>query len=135
MSVLVPAHFAERFGLIIILALGESIVVLGVGADVGLTAGVILAAVLGVALSSALWWTYFDIVAIVTEQRLASMPSGREQNLQQVGVAVLLVALAPIATQVPSLVALAGVSVVLWTMTAYETRSNHTDRTQLRRTH
>ncbi|MGH7575588.1 MAG: low temperature requirement protein A, partial [Longimicrobiales bacterium] len=64
---LVPSHFAERHGLVIILALGESIVVLGVGAEVGLSAGVIIAAMLGVALASALWWTYFDVVALVTE--------------------------------------------------------------------
>ena len=48
---LVPAHFAERHNLVIILALGESIVALGVGAEVDLSAGVIAAAVLGVALA------------------------------------------------------------------------------------
>jgi len=77
---LVPAHFAERHGLIIILALGESIVVLGVGSSVGVTAGVIVAAVLGVALASALWWVYFDVVALVTERRLVRAAPGREQN-------------------------------------------------------
>lgn len=77
---LVPAHFAERNGLIIILALGESIVVLGVGAEVGITAGVVTAAVLGVALASALWWTYFDVVALVTERRLRRATPGPEQN-------------------------------------------------------
>ena len=77
---LVPAHFAERHGLIIILALGESIVVLGVGADVGMTAAVITAAVLGVALASALWWLYFDVVALITEQRLTRATEGRERN-------------------------------------------------------
>lgn len=58
---LVPAHFAERHNLIIILALGESIVALGVASEVDLTAGVIVAAVLGVAFASAVWWTYFDV--------------------------------------------------------------------------
>ncbi|HEX6336059.1 MAG TPA: low temperature requirement protein A [Jiangellaceae bacterium] len=77
---LVPAHFAERHGLIIILALGESIVVLGVGADVGTSAPVLVAAVLGVALASALWWVYFDVVAIVTERRLTRAAEGRERN-------------------------------------------------------
>lgn len=77
---LVPAHFAERHGLIIILALGESIVVLGVGAHAGLSAGIVAAAILGVALSSALWWTYFDVVAIVTGRRLTRAKPGREQN-------------------------------------------------------
>jgi low temperature requirement protein LtrA len=63
-------HFAERHGLIII-ALGESIVALGVGAGgLELDAGIIVAAVLGVAVASALWWAYFDVVAIVAERRL-----------------------------------------------------------------
>jgi low temperature requirement protein LtrA len=77
---IVPAHFAERHGLIIILALGESIVVLGVGADVGTSASVLTAAVLGVALASALWWVYFDVVALVTERRLTRAAEGRERN-------------------------------------------------------
>jgi low temperature requirement protein LtrA len=77
---LIPAHFAERYGLIIILALGESIVVLGVGAHLDLSAGLITAGILGVALASALWWAYFDVVAIVTEERLTSKAPGREQN-------------------------------------------------------
>jgi low temperature requirement protein LtrA len=77
---LVPAHFAERFNLIIILALGESIIVLGVAVHVDLTAGVYLAAVLGVGLASAIWWTYFDVVALVTERRLIRSTPGRERN-------------------------------------------------------
>ncbi|MGH9024637.1 MAG: low temperature requirement protein A [Acidimicrobiia bacterium] len=77
---LVPGHFAERHGLVIILALGESIVVPGVGAQLDLTAGVLTAAVLGVALASALWWTYFDVVAIVTALRLIRANEGRERN-------------------------------------------------------
>ena len=74
---LVPAHFAERHNLVIILALGESIVALGVGAEIDLTASVILAAVLGMGLASALWWVYFDVVALVTERRLMQAPEGR----------------------------------------------------------
>jgi low temperature requirement protein LtrA len=77
---LVPAHFAERHNLVIILALGESIVALGIGAKVDLNAGVVAAAVLGVALASAVWWTYFDVVALVTKQRLTRAPAGRERN-------------------------------------------------------
>jgi low temperature requirement protein LtrA len=77
---LVPAHFAERHSLIIILALGESIVTLGVGARLDLTPGVLTAAVLGVALAAAFWWTYFDVVALVTERRLAAAPEGAERN-------------------------------------------------------
>jgi len=78
---LVPAHFAERFNLIIILALGESIVVLGVAVHVELTAGVYVAAVLGVGLAAAIWWTYFDVVALVTERRLIRSTPGRERNI------------------------------------------------------
>ena len=77
---LVPAHFAERHNLVIIIALGESIVALGVGADVELTASVITAAVLGVGLASALWWIYFDVVTLVTERRLVLASEGRERN-------------------------------------------------------
>jgi low temperature requirement protein LtrA len=77
---LVPAHFAERHNLVIILALGEAIVALGVGAEIDLTASVIVAAVLGMGLASALWWIYFDVVAIVTERRLVQAPEGRVRN-------------------------------------------------------
>jgi low temperature requirement protein LtrA len=77
---LVPGHFAERHNLVIILALGESIVALGIGANVDLSVGVIAAAVLGIALASAIWWTYFDVVAIVTRLRLLRAQEGRERN-------------------------------------------------------
>ena len=77
---LVPGHFAERHNLVIILALGESIVVLGLGAELDLTAGVITAAVLGVSLASAIWWTYFDVVALVTARRLVLTPEGVDRN-------------------------------------------------------
>jgi low temperature requirement protein LtrA len=77
---LVPAHFAERHNLVIILALGESIVALGAGSEIDLDAGVVTAVVLGVALASALWWIYFDVVALMTARRLALAPEGRERN-------------------------------------------------------
>ncbi len=75
-----PGHFAERHGLIIIIALGESIVAIGVGAEFGLDAGVVTAAVLGVAIAAALWWLYFDIVALVAERRLSNAAPGQERN-------------------------------------------------------
>jgi low temperature requirement protein LtrA len=55
------SHFVERHALVVIVALGESIVVLGVGAedaDVGFELALI--ALLGLALSATLWWTYFS---------------------------------------------------------------------------
>ena len=75
-----PAHFVERHGLIVIIALGESIVAIGVGAELGVDAGVVVAAVLGVAAAAGLWWLYFDVVALVAERRLVRLAPGREQN-------------------------------------------------------
>jgi len=63
------AHFAERHRLIIIIALGESIVALGAGTG-NLGTGVIVCALLGIAAAAALWWTYFDVVAAVAERKL-----------------------------------------------------------------
>jgi low temperature requirement protein LtrA len=77
---LVPQHFAERHGLIVIIALGESIVAIGVGASDELTLAIGTIAVLGVALSAAMWWTYFDVVAIVAGNRLSDAEPGRVQN-------------------------------------------------------
>lgn len=77
---LVPGHFAERHGAIIIIALGESIVAVGAGATAGVDAGVVGAAVLGVVVAGALWWMYFDVVAIVAERRLLKAAEGRERN-------------------------------------------------------
>jgi low temperature requirement protein LtrA len=66
-------HLAERHGLIVIIALGESIVAVGVGASgVALGAAVIVAAVLGIALAAALWWAYFDLVMLTAERRLSA---------------------------------------------------------------
>ena len=77
---LVPEHFAERHGLIIIIALGESIVAIGVGAATTVTAGIVVASVFGIALVCAMWWLYFDVVAIVATHRLIRAEVGREQN-------------------------------------------------------
>jgi low temperature requirement protein LtrA len=77
---LVPHHFAERHGLIVIIALGESIVAIGVGAEAGVDAGVVVASVVGVAVCAELWWLYFDLVALVAERRLAHAEEGRERN-------------------------------------------------------
>jgi low temperature requirement protein LtrA len=77
---LVPGHFAERHGLIIIIALGESIVAIGIGAEGNVTAGVVIGASLGVMVAAALWWLYFDVVALAAERRLADAAPGRERN-------------------------------------------------------
>jgi low temperature requirement protein LtrA len=74
-------HFVERHRLVLIIALGESIVAIGVGAE-GLPLGVpvVLAALFGIVLVIALWWLYFDYVVLAAEQRLAEV-SGHEQTL------------------------------------------------------
>jgi low temperature requirement protein LtrA len=74
-----PGHFAERHGLIVIIALGESIVAVGTAATFGLNGGEIAAAILGVAVAACLWWAYFDIVALVAERRLTEA-SPKEQG-------------------------------------------------------
>ena len=67
-----PAHFAERHGLIVIIALGESIIALGVGAaGFSLSAGIITAAVLGVVVVASLWWAYFDVIAVMSQRQLS----------------------------------------------------------------
>ncbi len=77
---LVPGHFAERHGAIVIIALGESVVAIGVGAKAVIGAGVVVAAVLGIVVTATLWWAYFDVVAIVAGRRLEKATEGRERN-------------------------------------------------------
>ena len=77
---LAPAHFAERHGLIVIIALGESIVAIGVGAGLHVDAGVVATAVLGIAVAAALWWLYFDVVALIAARRLSNAEPGPERN-------------------------------------------------------
>jgi low temperature requirement protein LtrA len=68
-----PAHFAERHGLIVIIALGESIVAIGVGAaGASLTPSIVTAAVLGILTVAALWWAYFDVYAVGAQHRLSA---------------------------------------------------------------
>ncbi len=197
---LVPEHFAERHGLIIIIALGESIVAIGVGADHALDLGIGTAAVLGVALTAAMWWIYFDVVAIVAGRRLAEAEPGKAQNemardsysymhlvmvagivlvalgmkktighfdehlhtvpafallggvalyllghvsfryrhvhtinRQRLLLAIVLLLLVPVATEVPALLALAVVNVLIWAMIVYETRLYGEGRHEVRR--
>ena len=197
---LVPGHFAERHGLIIIIALGESIVAIGVGAKHALDLGIGTAAVLGVGLTAAMWWIYFDVVAIISARRLEEAEVGRVQNemardsysylhlimvagivltalglkktighfdehlhtvpafallggvavyliglvafryrhvhsinRRRLGLAIVLLILVPVATEVPALVVVAVANVLLWAMIAYETRMYGEGRQKLRR--
>jgi low temperature requirement protein LtrA len=196
---LVPGHFAERHGLIVIIALGESIVAIGLGAGTHLTWGIAAAATLGIGVVAALWWTYFDIVALVSARRLVRAPEGRVRNelardsysyihfllvagiillalglkkgighptdplddvpafalvggvalyllglvafryrhIQTInpkrfGMALLLLALYPVALELSALVMLAVINVLLWSMIAYETRGYGEARAEVR---
>jgi low temperature requirement protein LtrA len=77
---LVPHHFAERHGLIILIALGESVVAIGAGAGHTVDAAVATAAVVGITAVAALWWMYFDVVALVAARRLVNAAPGKERN-------------------------------------------------------
>jgi low temperature requirement protein LtrA len=77
-----PAHFAERHGLIVIIALGESIVSIGIGAAaVALTPSVVAAAVLGIVAVAALWWAYFDVYAVQAQRQLSGMSGAAQVRL------------------------------------------------------
>ena len=195
-----PRHFAERHALIILIALGESIVAVGVGAEVRIDAGIAAAAAFGIGLAAAQWWIYFDVVALVATRRLEQAEVGRVQNemardsysylhfvmvagivlvalgmkktlgdvdeplktvpafallggtalyllghvafryrnvgtinRQRLILGLALLAAVPLATEVPSLLALGIVTTLLWAMIGYETHRYGEARTRLRR--
>jgi low temperature requirement protein LtrA len=77
-----PVHFAERHGLIVIVAIGESLVAIGVGVTgQPIAAAVIAAAVLGVGVAVCLWWLYFDVVAHVAERTLSATQGQQRSRL------------------------------------------------------
>jgi low temperature requirement protein LtrA len=66
------AHFAERYSLFVIICLGESIVAIGLGASVKheLSAELVAVVSMGLLITAAMWWTYFDRYAVLAEERL-----------------------------------------------------------------
>jgi low temperature requirement protein LtrA len=67
------AHFAERYGLFVIIALGESIAAVGVRSrTTQLDLRLIVAVTLCLLITVGLWWTYFDRFARMAEERLRS---------------------------------------------------------------
>jgi low temperature requirement protein LtrA len=72
--VLSAGHWAERHALMVLVALGESIIALGLGpkfiSGLPLTWPVVVAAVLGIAVTAVLWWAYFDNLSFAVEQAL-----------------------------------------------------------------
>jgi low temperature requirement protein LtrA len=84
------SHFAERHGLIIIVALGESIVSTGIGVvDLPVSWPIILASALGLAVTAAMWWAYFDVTAMITERALAAAQGPRQIALARNGYSIL----------------------------------------------
>jgi low temperature requirement protein LtrA len=141
---LVPGHFAERHGGIVIIALGESIVAIGIGERSTIGAGVVVAAVLGMVVAAALWWAYFDVVAIVAGRRLARAAPGREQNqiardsysylhlpmvagiaLIAVGLKRILIAVDDPLKLVPAVALLGGAAMYLLAHVAFRLRNMH----------
>ncbi|MCQ4121746.1 low temperature requirement protein A [Rhodococcus tibetensis] len=73
------AHFAERHGLIIIVALGESIVSIGIGvATLPISWAIIVASLLGLAVSGLLWWSYFDVTSLAVEHAFEQATGARQ---------------------------------------------------------
>jgi low temperature requirement protein LtrA len=70
-----PAHFAERYGLFVIIALGESVVAVGLAAA-DLERDALFVATVAVAFAgvAALWWAYFDWPQLAAERRLRREP-------------------------------------------------------------
>jgi len=76
------AHFVERHGLVVIVAIGESVVALGLGLrDLPVGPGLIAVALLGLALSACLWWAYFGGDDQRAEEALMAAPPARRSML------------------------------------------------------
>jgi low temperature requirement protein LtrA len=75
-------HFVERHGLVVIVAIGESVVAIGIGAQ-GLEVDLRLVAValLGLALSAGLWWAYFGGDDERAEAAMLATPAGDRAHL------------------------------------------------------
>ena len=66
-----PSHFTERYGLVMIIALGEAFIAIGIGATgIEIGPGEVLAALLGVLVAASFWLAYFDFFSIRGEQLL-----------------------------------------------------------------
>jgi low temperature requirement protein LtrA len=76
-----PEHFAERHGLVVLIALGESVIAIGAGVGHDLDGDVIVAAALGMVVVSSLWWLYFDVAAIFARRRLSELRGVEQARL------------------------------------------------------
>ena len=69
-----PSHLAERYGLVLIIALGEAFIAIGIGATgIGIGVGEVVAAILGLLVATSFWLAYFDFFSIRGEQMLRNL--------------------------------------------------------------
>jgi low temperature requirement protein LtrA len=72
------SHFVDRHGQIVLIALGESVVAVGIGIQArNLSSGLVITAMLGLAVASGLWWLYFDGEDERAERALDEAPARR----------------------------------------------------------
>ena len=80
------SHFAERFDLVVILALGESVLAVGItAADLDITRELLGIGLLGVLVSIALWWPYFKDVGPTLEEALEQADAARKPDIARDG--------------------------------------------------
>jgi low temperature requirement protein LtrA len=78
-----PSHFAERHGLVLIIALGEAFISIGIGATgISIGPGEVMAAILGLLVATSFWLAYFDFFSIRGERML-----GDRQGAERVALA------------------------------------------------
>ena len=69
-----PSHLAERYGLVLIIALGEAFISIGIGATgIGIGPGEVVAAILGLLVATSFWLAYFDFFSIRGERMLRDL--------------------------------------------------------------
>ena len=79
-----PGHFSERHGLIFIIALGEAVISIGIGAaGLGIGSKVVIPAMMGLGIIVAMWWTYFDVNALAAERHLKTLSGIPQVRLAQ----------------------------------------------------
>jgi low temperature requirement protein LtrA len=69
-----PSHLTERYGLVLIIALGEAFISIGIGATgIGIGLGEVVAAILGLLVATSFWLAYFDFFSIRGERMLRGL--------------------------------------------------------------